>query len=99
VRLYFDKINLRLSGQDQVSKQTIRLPGVQCKRARDCSKVSGLVIVCGEVNRKVVSVLRYTDSPTVIVHSNLIRTENYAGNISDILTSGTLDILPLAVIF
>ena len=47
VGLCFDKNNLSLSGQEQVSKQTIRLPCVQCKWATDCSKVSGLDIVCG----------------------------------------------------
>lgn len=67
-----------------MSKQTIHLPGVQCKRATDCSKVSGLDIACGEVNGRVVSVLRDTGSSTVIVHSNLVSTENYTGNSRDI---------------
>lgn len=84
VGLCFDKNSLKLSRQEQVSKQTIRLPGVQCKRATDCSKVSGLDIVCGEVNGKVVSVLRDTGSSTVIVHSNLVSIENYTGNSRDI---------------
>jgi hypothetical protein len=79
VGLCLDKNNCRLSGQEQVSKQTIRLPGVQCKRATDCSKVSGLDIACGEVNGRVVSVLRDTGSSTVIVHSNLVSTDNYTG--------------------
>ena len=84
VGLCFDKHNLSLSEQEQVSKQTIHLPGVQCKRATDCSKVSGLDIACGEVNGRVVSVLRDTGSSTVIVHSNLVSTENYNGNSRDI---------------